>query len=83
MPALTIRDLTPDAEDALRRQAAARGRSVQQEARAILETALPKKRPSENQSLYAYVRSLVEPIGGVDDLEIPPRDIARDLPTFD
>ena len=33
--------------------------------------------------LFTYVRSLVDPIGGVDDLEIPMRDIGRDPPRFD
>ena len=83
MPTLTIRDLEPETADALRRRAASRGHSVQQEAKAILEVALPRSTRADNESLYAYVRSLVEPLGGIDDLEIPMRDIARDPPTFD
>ena len=83
MTSLTIRNLEPETKDELRRRAAAHGRSMQDEARTILRGVLNGSEPSDDTDLYTYVRSLVEPIGGVDDLDIPMRQIGRDPPSFD
>jgi hypothetical protein len=53
---------------------------MEAEARAILEAALaaPEEDPTD---LAAFARGLFAPLGGVD-LELPPRDPARDPPGF-
>ncbi len=89
MPSLTIRNLQPETKDELRRRATAHGRSMQDEARVILLDALTPTAPAADLSpetgreIYDYIRSLVEPIGGVDDLVLLPRELARDPPKFD
>lgn len=82
MTSLTIRDIEPEMKDALRRVAAAHGRSIQDEARSILRAALKPPPPASEQSLYAQIRAIVEPIGGID-LELPPRDTGWEPPSFD
>ncbi len=81
MPSLTIRNLQPETKDELRRRATAHGRSMQDEARVILLDALDGAKPIRG-NLYERIRARVEPIGGVD-IELPPRDLARDPPTFE
>jgi hypothetical protein len=45
-------------------------------------TELPKP-PKPSPNLYERIRARFEPFGGVDDLELPPREPARDPPDFD
>lgn len=85
MASITIRKLNDSAKAKLRIRAAENGRSMEEEARAIIETvvqahsaSLPKPR-----SLYESIRqSLAE--AGIDgvDLEIPPRGPDREPPDF-
>jgi plasmid stability protein len=67
-------------DDALKRKlrlrAAHRKRSMEDEARDILRTALALE-PAEAQNLADAIRELVEPLGGIE-LEVPPRLPVRD-----
>jgi len=78
--AVTVRGLAPELKARLRIRAARNARSMEAEVRAILEAALAV--PTEDQTdLGAFARLLFAPLGGVD-LELPPRDPARDPPDF-
>ncbi len=78
--AVTIRGLAPGLKARLRVRAAHNARSMEAEARAILEAALsaPEEDPTD---LAAFARALFVPLGGVE-LELPPREPARDPPDF-
>ncbi len=56
------------------------GRSVEEEAREILRTALQRETPPE-RGLGTALHNLFKPIGGVD-LEIPEREPMREPPRF-
>jgi plasmid stability protein len=79
MATLHIRDLKDSVKESLRIRAAQHGRSMEAEARAILEEAAGKREPEEH--LYKRVRRLVEKYGPMD-IEIPPREPAREPPDF-
>jgi antitoxin FitA len=83
MSSITIRNLDPAIKERLRVRAAEHGHSMESEARRILQTTLkgPARAPASN--LYERIRALVEPLGGTDDLVIPPREPGRDPPRFD
>jgi len=72
MTSITIRRLPESAKRKLKIRAAQHGRSMEQEAREILqgELAKPSKAP---QDLFKTIWQIFEPLGGVD-LEIPPRE---------
>ena len=72
MAALTIRNLDDDIRDALRVQAAERGRSMEAEVRAILTAAVTGRRKSRNALMDLYWASR-------DDIEfeLPPREAPR------
>jgi len=80
---ITIRKLDPALKERLRVRAAEHGHSMEAEARAILQTVLtqPDLRPARN--LYERIRARFEPLGGADDLAVPPRNADRDPPRFD
>ena len=72
---VTVRGLTPELKARLRVRAAHNARSMEAEARAILEAALSA--PDEDTiDLASFARSLFVPLGGID-LELPGRDPAR------
>jgi plasmid stability protein len=78
--AVTIRGIAPALKARLRVRAALNARSMEAEARAILEAALAV--PEEDTTdLASFARSLFAPIGGVD-LELPKRESAREPPEF-
>jgi len=78
--AVTIRGLAPELKARLRVRAAHNARSMEAEARAILEAALAA--PEADQTdLATFARSLFAPLGGVE-LELPVRAPARDPPGF-
>lgn len=77
---ITIRKLDDDVEDRLRARAASNGRSVEEEACAILRDAVEPVAPAGN--LAAAIRARMAPLGGVD-LELPQRVSMREPPTFD
>jgi plasmid stability protein len=83
MSSITIRNLDPTVKERLRIRAAQHGHSMEAEARSILQSTLkePERLPARN--LYERIRARFEPLGGADDLELPPRLPDRDPPRFD
>ena len=80
MASITIRNLNDDVKTRLRVRAADNGRSMEEEARLILRDAVGRKPSSRN--LASIIRSYFGPANGVD-LELPPRELAREPPAFD
>jgi plasmid stability protein len=78
--ALTIRKLEETVKSKLRVQAAEHGRSMEEEAREILKSALSKS-AAEPKDLAASVRRRFAAIGGVD-LPIAEREAIRPAPDF-
>ena len=74
MASMTIRNLDEDIKQRLRVQAAEHGRSMEEEARAILRTALTEAASPTN--LAQAIRARFAPLGGVE-LDIPPRELER------
>ena len=74
MASMTIRNLDEDIKQRLRVQAAEHGRSMEEEARAILRTALSEAASPTN--LAQAIRARFAPLGGVE-LDIPPRELGR------
>ncbi|MEQ1885404.1 MAG: plasmid stabilization protein [Bryobacteraceae bacterium] len=72
MASILIRDLGERTKQRLRTRAASHGRSMEAEARDILEKGLSEK-PSEARGLASAIRKIVEPIGGFE-LDIPARE---------
>jgi plasmid stability protein len=77
---ITIRNLPAGLKDRLRVRAAEHGHSMEAEARTILATALPASR-APSRSLADRIRARFAPLGGVD-LDLPPREPAREPPGF-
>ncbi len=80
MASITIRNLDDNLKRKLRLRAAHRNRSMEDEARDILRTALSQE-PAETRHLADAIRELVEPLGGVE-LELPPRRPMQEPPNF-
>ena len=80
MASITIRNLDDDVKTRLRVRAADNGRSMEEEARLILRDAVGRKPSSRN--LASIIRAHFGPTNGVD-LELPPREPAREPPSFD
>jgi len=78
---LTIRDLEDAVKRRLRVRAAQHGRSMEEEARNILRTALAEA-PRQPGNLAEAIRRRFAPLGGVE-LDIPPRETMREPPRFD
>jgi hypothetical protein len=51
--------------------------------RSILQTTLKEAERPTARNLYERIRARLEPLGGADDLELPPRLPDRDPPRFD
>lgn len=83
MSSITIRNLDPGVKERLRVRAAEHGHCMEAEGRRILQTALkgPARPPAPN--LYERIRARFAPLGGADDLEIPPRLPDCDPPRFE
>jgi plasmid stability protein len=79
MASITIRNLEETTKRKLKVRAALNGRSMEQEAREILKTALgkPSKSPRTGADLVAAIRRRFAPLGGVD-LEPFPDEPVRD-----
>jgi plasmid stability protein len=77
---ITIRNLDDALERKLRLRAAARNRSMEDEARDILRTALAHE-PTNTKHLVDALRELGESFGGIE-LELPPRGPMREPPDF-
>jgi plasmid stability protein len=80
MATLTIRQLDEKTKTRLRVRAAHHGRSMEEEAREILRSALVAQ-PNLKENLAHVVRRRFAPLGGVE-LELPPRDPIRKPPDF-
>jgi antitoxin FitA len=76
MASITIRQLEESTKRKLRVRAAGHGRSMEQEAREILKSALSQAEDPP-KDLGKAIRDIFAPLGGVD-LKIPPRGPIRD-----
>ena len=83
MSSITIRNLDPAVKERLRVRAAEHGHSMEAEARRILQTTLKGSVRPSALNLYERIRARFAPLGGADDLEIPPREPGRDPPRFE
>ena len=79
MATLHIRDLEDSVKEGLRVRAAKAGRSMEAEARSILEEAVSIREPEEHP--YHGIRRAVAKYGPLD-LELPPREPGREPPDF-
>ena len=79
---ITIRNLDPAIKECLRVRAAQHGHSMEAEARRILQTALTPSVGPPARHLYDRVRARFASSGGID-LELPPREPAREPPRFE
>ena len=80
MAALTIRKLDQKTKTRLRVRAAHHGRSMEEEARAILRSALTTSAPTKN-NLAAAIRRRFARFGGIE-ISLPRRDSLRKPPRF-
>jgi len=69
VPAILVRNISPETQRALRVRARQHGRSTEAEIRAILDGAV---RPTTRVRLASALATLAEPFGGLD------LDVARD-----
>ena len=76
MASITIRQLPENTKRRLRLRAARNGRSMEQEARDLLEAGLART-DSEPDDIGEAIRRRFAPFGGVN-LKIPPRGPIRD-----
>ncbi len=81
MASITIRNLDDILKSRLRIQAAVHGRSMEDEARDILRSALSRE-PMRKGSLAASIRAKFAPLGGFD-LPVVAREPMRVPPSFD
>ena len=81
MASITIRDIDEQLKTRLRVRAAHHGRSMEEEARDILRSALSTAR-TRSGSLVDSIRARIEPLGGVE-LEIAPREAIREPANLD
>lgn len=76
MASMTIRNIDDSLKSRLRIRAARHGRSMEEEARSILRSALATTEPKE-EHLVDAIRRRVEAVGGID-IELPPRSPMRE-----
>jgi antitoxin FitA len=84
MATLTIRNVDPEVQKRLRVRAALNGRSMEAELRQILKDAVgasPAPKAESGLDLAEAIRRRFAPFGGVE-LDIPPREFAREPPDF-
>ena len=81
MASMTIRDIDEKLKSRLRIQAARHGRSMEEEARDILRSALSRE-ATRSRGLFEAIRARIESLGGVE-LEIAPREPMREPVNFD
>lgn len=82
MATLVIRRLDEDVKERISRRAAAKGRSMEEEVRQILQAAVPADAENWGLRLVETTQELFGARHGVD-LELPPRGPAREPPTFE
>jgi plasmid stability protein len=81
MASITVRNLEDGLKHRLRIRAAENGRSMEEEARDILRTALYHQQPAQ-ENLASAIRARFAPLGGVE-LDIPSRSPMRKPSQFD
>ncbi|GLK54851.1 FitA-like ribbon-helix-helix domain-containing protein [Methylopila capsulata] len=81
MASLTIRNLDEATKAALRVRAATHGRSMEDEARRILNSSLSGDIAPRQGNLADAIAAIFDPLGGVE-LDIPPREPMREPPDF-
>jgi plasmid stability protein len=83
MATLTIRELDASVEEQLRARAAEHGRSVEEEAREILRSAVAKPE-GEPENLYVAMRRRLRE-AGIEGIDLPdvPRELMPEPPHFD
>jgi antitoxin FitA len=83
MASITIPNIDDNLKQRLMERAVQHGRSMEVEAREILEDALVGKQPAPvPDNLYDAIRAIVEPLGGIE-LEPFRRQPVRDPLSFD
>ena len=80
MASITIRNLDESQKRRLRIRSAEHGRSMEEEVREIIRSAVGEEAPHEN--LAAAIRVRIAPLGGVE-LDLPKRDPMPEPPRFD
>ena len=80
MGSITVDGLDDGLMERLRERAKTNGRTVEEEARAILVKAVPCFHPAP-ENLAEAIRSIFDPLGGVE-LELPARGFASEPPWF-
>ena len=81
MASILIRNLDEEVKRRLRVRAAEHARSMEEEARQILRSALGRESAAE-EKLGTAIHNLFKDLGGVK-LKIPPREPAREPPRFE
>jgi antitoxin FitA len=81
MASITIRNLDPELKERLRVRAAGASRSMEDEVREILKSALADS-TDDNSNLADVFQSLFGPLGGVD-LPVVERTSIREPPNFE
>jgi antitoxin FitA len=82
MASITIRNLDPKLKERLRLRAARHGHSMENEARRILHIALSANEDQSGRAFLDSIRAKVEKLGGIE-FELPPREPAREPPSFE
>lgn len=83
LTSITIPDVDEKLRANLEARAARRGKSLEAEARDILIEALGAQKPGQApENLYAAIRSVVEPLGGIQ-FDLPERQPVREPPRFE
>lgn len=82
MATLTIRNLDAALKQRLRLRAAQHGHSMEAEVRDILRETLTEPERPGPVNFYERIRARFAPLGGID-LDLPPREEAREPPRFD
>jgi antitoxin FitA len=80
---LTIRNVDAALKERLRVRAAQHGHSMEAEVRDILKETLNEPEMPAEPHLYERIRARFAPLGGADDIEVPPREPVGELPRFD
>ena len=80
---LTIRSVDAALKERLRVRAAQHGHSMEAEVRDILKETLNEPEMPAEPHLYERIRARFAPLGGADDIEVPPREPVGEPPRFD
>ena len=80
MASITIRNLDEQTKERLRIRAAHQGRSMEDEARSILRSAVAKE-AAATRNLALAIRKRFERFGGIE-IEVPEREPMREPPQF-